>query len=56
MREVKEIVQSYFHRLLNEKDLSVCDKLLSSDYVDAETAFAALRPFDNLQTLPAIRV
>jgi predicted SnoaL-like aldol condensation-catalyzing enzyme len=30
----KALVREYFHRLLNEKDLSVCDDLLSSDYVD----------------------
>jgi len=29
-----EVVREYFHRLLNERDLSVCDELLSSDYRD----------------------
>ena len=28
------LVRAYFQRLLNERDLSVCDELLSSDYVD----------------------
>jgi predicted SnoaL-like aldol condensation-catalyzing enzyme len=31
---VKDLVREYFHRLLNEKDLSVCDAMLSSNYVD----------------------
>lgn len=30
----KALVREYFHRLLNEKDLSVCDKMLSSGYID----------------------
>jgi len=30
----KALVREYFQRLLNEKDLSVCDELLSSNYVD----------------------
>ncbi len=30
----KSIVREYFHRLLNERDISVCDEMLSSDYVD----------------------
>jgi catechol 2,3-dioxygenase-like lactoylglutathione lyase family enzyme/predicted SnoaL-like aldol condensation-catalyzing enzyme len=30
----KDVVRDYFHRLLNEKDLSVCDERLSSDYRD----------------------
>ena len=34
MRKVQEVVYSYFHRLLNEKDLSVCDESLAQDYVD----------------------
>ena len=34
MADLKAQVRSYFHRLLNEKDLSVCDELLSDDYVD----------------------
>ena len=32
--EVKARVREYFDRLLNEKDLSVCDELLAPDYVD----------------------
>lgn len=31
---VKAVVREYFQRLLNEKDLSVCDELLSSSYID----------------------
>jgi ketosteroid isomerase-like protein len=31
---VKALVREYFQRLLNEKDLSACDEMLSSDYVD----------------------
>jgi predicted SnoaL-like aldol condensation-catalyzing enzyme len=30
----KALVREYFRRLLNEKDLSVCDELLSPDYID----------------------
>ncbi len=30
----KALVRAYFHRLLNEQDLSVCDELLSPDYID----------------------
>ncbi|MBN2393270.1 MAG: ester cyclase [Anaerolineae bacterium] len=30
----KVLVREYFHRLLNEKDLSVCDEMLSSNYLD----------------------
>lgn len=30
----KATVRDYFHRLLNEKDLSVCDEMLAPDYVD----------------------
>jgi predicted SnoaL-like aldol condensation-catalyzing enzyme len=30
----KALVREYFQRLLNEKDLSVCDEMLSSDYID----------------------
>jgi predicted ester cyclase len=31
---VKVLIRQYFQRLLNEKDLSVCDEMLSSDYID----------------------
>jgi len=30
----KALIREYFQRLLNEKDLSVCDEILSSDYID----------------------
>ena len=30
----KSIIREYFHRLLNDRDVSVCDELLASDYVD----------------------
>jgi predicted SnoaL-like aldol condensation-catalyzing enzyme len=30
----KALVHEYFQRLLNQKDLSVCDEMLSNDYVD----------------------
>jgi predicted SnoaL-like aldol condensation-catalyzing enzyme len=30
----KALVRHYFQKLLNEKDLSVCDAMLSADYVD----------------------
>ena len=30
----KAILQHYFHRLLNERDISVCDELLAPKYVD----------------------
>jgi ketosteroid isomerase-like protein len=29
----KALVREYFQKLLNEKDLSVCDRMLSQDYV-----------------------
>ena len=32
--DAKSLVRRYFHRLLNEKDLSVCDEMLSDDYID----------------------
>jgi predicted SnoaL-like aldol condensation-catalyzing enzyme len=32
--ELKTLVRQYFQRLLNEKDLSVCDEMLSSEYID----------------------
>ena len=31
---LKSIAIEYFDRLLNKKDLSVCDELLSEDYID----------------------
>ena len=30
----KALVRQYFQKLLNEKDLSACDVMLSADYVD----------------------
>jgi predicted SnoaL-like aldol condensation-catalyzing enzyme len=33
-KQAKAIVREYFHRLLNQKDLSVCDELLAQDYID----------------------
>jgi predicted SnoaL-like aldol condensation-catalyzing enzyme len=30
----KTIVRAYFHRLLNEHDLAVCDQLLAPEYLD----------------------
>lgn len=32
--QAKTLARQYFHRLLNEKDLSVCDELLAHDYID----------------------
>ncbi len=34
MTNSKAIVREYFDRLLNKKDLSVCDELLAPNYVD----------------------
>ena len=34
MNDYKAIALEYFNKLLNEKDVSVCDKLLSDDYTD----------------------
>ncbi len=31
---VRDLVGCYFQRLLNERDVSVCDELLAPDYVD----------------------
>jgi len=33
-KQAKHIVTEYFDRLLNQKDLSVCDDLLAPDYID----------------------
>jgi hypothetical protein len=30
----KEVVRTYFDRLLNQRDLSVCDELLAPNYID----------------------
>lgn len=32
--EAKNLVRQYFHRLLNDKDMSVCDEMLASNYID----------------------
>lgn len=32
--ETGKVVRAYFQRVLNEKDLSACDAMLSEDYVD----------------------
>ena len=32
--DAKTLVREYFHRLINERDLSVCDELLADDYID----------------------
>ncbi len=37
-KAAKALVREYFERLLNEKDLSVCDEMLSSDYVDHDAS------------------
>lgn len=34
MTNSKAIVREYFDRLLNKKDLSVCDELLAPNYID----------------------
>ena len=33
-RDSKTIVREYFDRLLNKKDISVCDELLAPNYID----------------------
>jgi predicted SnoaL-like aldol condensation-catalyzing enzyme len=32
--DIKSLARQYFQRLLNEKDLSVCEEMLSPDYID----------------------
>jgi predicted SnoaL-like aldol condensation-catalyzing enzyme len=39
---VKALVRQYFHRLLNKKDLSVCDEMLSSAYIDHDAPSGTL--------------
>lgn len=34
MKQPKDIVITYFNRLINQKDLSVCDDLLGPHYID----------------------
>jgi predicted SnoaL-like aldol condensation-catalyzing enzyme len=40
--ETKALVRQYFQRLLNEKDLSVCDEMLSNEYIDHDAPSDAL--------------
>jgi predicted SnoaL-like aldol condensation-catalyzing enzyme len=40
----KVLVRKYFQRLLNEKDLSTCDEMLSSDYKDTDAHPDAVGP------------
>lgn len=32
--KAKALVREYFHRLLNDRDISVCDEMLASNYID----------------------
>jgi ketosteroid isomerase-like protein len=41
MKAPREVVRDYFHRLLNEKDISVCDEVLAEDYVDHDAPESA---------------
>ena len=41
MKTNAQIVREYFRRLLNEKDLSVCDEILAHDYVDHDAPDSA---------------
>lgn len=34
MKKAKGLVREYFQRLLNQKDLSVCDEMLAPNYID----------------------
>ncbi|MFH1568791.1 MAG: ester cyclase [Gemmatimonadota bacterium] len=36
--DVRGVIREYFDRLLNQRDLSVCDELLASGYVDHDGA------------------
>lgn len=38
MNDYKTIALEYFYKLLNEKDISICDKLLSDDYKDSDAS------------------
>jgi len=50
-KDPEQIVRDYFDRLLNQRDLSVCDELLSATYIDhdagpqAEPGPASTRSF-----------
>jgi predicted SnoaL-like aldol condensation-catalyzing enzyme len=37
----RSVVTTYFERLLNQRDLSVCEELLASDYVDHDAPAGA---------------
>ena len=41
--EAERIVRAYFDRLLNQRDLGVCDELLSADYLDHDAGPAPRR-------------
>ena len=36
MRDLKDIAHNYFGRLLNGKDLTMCDEVLAESYVDLD--------------------
>ena len=36
--EVRKVIREYFDRLLNQRDLTVCDELLAAGYVDHDAA------------------
>ena len=40
--EAKRVIGEYFDRLLNQRDLSVCDELLSPEYVDHDAGPGAV--------------
>lgn len=44
MSNFKQLAIKYFNKLLNEKDISICDKLLASNYVDHDAPGAAPGP------------
>ncbi|HCR17699.1 MAG TPA: hypothetical protein DIU35_09460 [Candidatus Latescibacteria bacterium] len=43
VRDLKEIAHHYFERLLNGKDLTVCDEVLAESYVDHAAPSGSLR-------------
>lgn len=49
----KAVVRQYFHRLLNEKDLLVCDELLAPDYVDHDAPARTLPGPESTKTFVA---
>lgn len=40
-RDAKQIVTEYFDRLLNQRDLGVCDQLLAPTYIDHDAGTTA---------------